>query len=674
VGFWDFLSRPQPVAFFTPNVTHIGAGDMDTILLGDLTPAQMWATQPHLRTVVSFLARNIAQLGLHTFERDGEDRKRDRTSPFATTMRRPNEDQTAFDLVYGLVGDLSLYDRAYWMTIPDADSPSGWTFRRLPPPWVTVIPRDVFGAKAYRVLSPEGKSVDVNADQILAFTGYHPSNPRKGSPTIEALRETLQEQIEAGKYRNQVWKRGGRVSAVIERPKDAPQWSPEAMEQFREDWYSKYTGNGPKAGGTPILEDGMKLQRIDFSASEQQFVEAAKLSFSTVAAAFHVNPTMVGILDNANYSNVREFRRMLYGDTLGPLIAQIEDRINTFLLPRMGMDNAAHYAEFNIAEKLQGSFEEQAAVMQTLVGAPLMTRNEGRSKFNLPAIEGGDALVTPLNVLIGGQASATDSGSQNLEPKSRDLVAERIEATNAKLAEVNAKLSHLGSDIGAEINQVAAKAHRKSATDPQREKVAEVLATFFARQGKSVLSAIGADRDWWDEKRWDGELSDDLFRVTHTLADLLGKSEAERLGYADGYDADQTLKFLRAVADRRAKAINETTKAQVEAAIANPDSDPAQVFQTATDSRAAGVGSLVATAVAGFAIREAGHQIAQREGVTPTKTWVVNSKSPRSSHSSMNGETVPIDEPFSNGMQFPGDYGDADEVAGCQCSIVTSIS
>lgn len=644
MGFWDFLSRPQPVAFFTPNVTHIGAGDMDTILLGDLTPAQMWATQPHLRTVVSFLARNIAQLGLHTFERDGEDRKRDRTSPFAATMRRPNEDQTAFDLVYGLVGDLSLYDRAYWMTIPDADSPSGWTFRRLPPPWVTVIPRDVFGAKAYRVLSPEGKSVDVNADQILAFTGYHPSNPRMGSPTIEALKETLQEQIEAGKYRNQVWKRGGRVSAVIERPKDAPQWSPEAMEQFREDWYSKYTGNGPKAGGTPILEDGMKLQRIDFSASEQQFVEAAKLSFSTVAAAFHVNPTMVGVLDNANYSNVREFRRMLYGDTLGPLIAQIEDRINTFLLPRMGMDNGSHYAEFNIAEKLQGSFEEQAAVMQTLVGAPLMTRNEGRSKFNLPALEGGDALVTPLNVLIGGQASPTDSGSQNVAPKSVALPATKD-----------------------------ALAPQKAATDAQRDKIAEVLAVFFARQGKSVLSALGAGQEWWDAKRWDGELADDLLRVTHTLSDLLGKAEAERLGFSDGYNADQTVEFLRSVAERRAKAINETTKAQLDEQIAADDGDPAHVFEVAKESRASGVGSLVATAVAGFAVREAAEQIGQREGVKPLKTWVVNSKNPRSSHSSLSGETVPVGEPFSNGMLYPGDFGDADEVAGCQCSLDITI-
>jgi len=174
VGFWDtILRRPQPVAYFTPNVTYLGADELHAMMLGDLTPAQMWATQPHLRTVVSFLARNIAQLGLHSFQRVGEDRLRDRTSPFAATMRRPNVDQTAYDLIFSLVGDLSLCDRAYWLTLPDADASSGWTFRRLPPSWVTPIARDAFGAKSYKVLSPEGEAVEVAAGRW----------PRSASPS-----------------------------------------------------------------------------------------------------------------------------------------------------------------------------------------------------------------------------------------------------------------------------------------------------------------------------------------------------------------------------------------------------------------------------------------------------------------------------------------------------------
>ena len=45
------------------------------------------------------------------------------------------------------------------------------------------------------------------------------------------------------------------------------------------------------------------------------------------------------------------------------------------------------------------------------VGAPWMTRNEARRMRNLPAVDGGDDLVTPLNVLIGGQANPQDADS-----------------------------------------------------------------------------------------------------------------------------------------------------------------------------------------------------------------------------------------------------------------------
>ncbi len=427
-GFWDRLMGRDvvPNAYFSPRVEYIDprlpVSNLPFMrdLVEHASPDSLWRTQPHLRTVVSFLARNVAQLGLQVFERvDDTDRVRDRSSVLARTLALPDPDaaMTVYDLVYATVGDMLLYDRAYWLVVPSTSTRSGMMFRRLPPSWVAPVAADSFTVDSYMVGQLVDKRVSVPAAQILDFTGYSPTNSLKGSPTVESLRQTLQEQVQAAQYRAQVWKRGGRVSAVIQRPVEAGEWSDKARETFRDDWYSKYTGNGPGAGGTPILEDGMTLNRVDFSAKDQEFVEAAKLSMVTVASAFHVNPTMVGQNDGANYSNVREFRKMLYGDTLGPLLAQIEAKINAFLIPMLDMDPERFYAEFNIAEKLQGNFEEQANALQRAVGGPYMLRSEARARMNLPAIEGADELIVPLNVIDGGQASPADSGSQNEGPK-----------------------------------------------------------------------------------------------------------------------------------------------------------------------------------------------------------------------------------------------------------------
>jgi HK97 family phage portal protein len=632
VGLFDRKGTRVP-SIFTPRETVFGSWqDWWNEIQGSqgkLSPAKLFATQPHLRAVVSFLARNTAQLGLHLFERVGEDRRRDRTSLAARTLRTVDGSMSTYELIFALVGDLCLYDRAHWYVGPSSDTPTGWMIRRIPPSWIAPKDFDIFRVNSWQIAAGDS-TVTIPAENILSFTGYSPTDPLRGSPTVEALRQTLNEQLEAAAYRGQVWKRGGRVSAVIERPADAPDWGKAARKQFREDWYAKFTGNGPGSGGTPILEDGMTLRRIDFNAQEQQFVEAAKLSMVTVAAAFHVNPTMVGQNDGANYSNVREFRRMLYGDTLGPLLAQIEDRLNGFLLPMLGMDPERFYFEFNIAEKLQGSFEEQTTALQSAVGAPWMTRAEARARMNLPTIPEADGLVVPLNVLIGGQASPTDSA-----PK-------------------------------------AALVQHKAASPAQREKVAEVLAAFFARQGKAVLTRIGSGADWWDEGRWNSELAKDLFKVAHTLAELVGSAEAKRLGFPDGYSPDRTVEFLTTVTARYASNINLTTKSQLDAALAS-EGDPAKVFEDAKTTRAPGAAVGISTFIAAFGVHEAAAQITHDEGGTASKTWIAGAN-PRPTHARMNGETVGLDETFSNGAMWPGDSPDVDEVAGCNCSLQIDIS
>ena len=606
------------------------------------SPAKLFRTQPHLYTVVSFLARNVAQLGLHAFKRvDETDRKRDRTSPVALALANPDGATTAYELIYGLVGDLMLYDRAYWYVGESANTASGYIVRRLPPTWVSVEDATPFAASSYSV-STGDKVVSVPSSQILAFTGYSPTSLLDGSPALEALRNTLQEQIEASKYRGQTWKRGGRVSAVLQRPKDAPQWSDAAREAFREDWYAKYTGNGSRAGGTPLLEDGMTLQRVDFNAQEQQFVEAAKLSLTTVAAAFHVNPTMLGQNDGANYSNVREFRRMLYGDTLGPILAQIEARLNTFLLPMLGVDPTRFYVEFNIREKLEGSFDEQASALQTSTGGPWMTRAEARARMNLPYVEGTDELIVPLNVVEGGQASPTDSGSQNEKPK---MAVSRMKARRTRVKAVD-------------------EAHAASVED--------VVKAAFKRQEKAVRSRLGAkaDAEWWDADRWDAELADDLQAVALEVTQDVAASTLKKIGLPPNeYDVERTRAWLEAVCSSSASSINEATRSKIEAAL-EADDAPAALDSTfeAQDSRASTVATTFTTTMTGFAAVESVKQV-DGEG-TATKTWVTG-PNPRPEHARMDGETVPLSENFSNSAAWPGDGANlgADDLANCNCSL-----
>ncbi|NJQ04282.1 phage portal protein [Streptomyces lonarensis] len=376
----------------------------------------IYRSQPHVRTVIDFLGRNIAQLGLHVYRRVSDtDRERLADHPLARLLSRPNPATTRYRLINALVQDIATYDMAVLARIrpEDAGNDIGGLVR-LPPSRVRLVDGDWMEPGAFEVTGRAGKFI-VPRDRAVYLRGYNPDGDRDGLSPMETLRGTLAEGYSSQQYREQLWRNGARMAGWISRPAEARAWSDKARERFRADWRGLYTGTGTAAGGTPILEDGMEWHAGGMTPEQAQYLETRKLTREEVAAAYHIPLPMVGILDHATFSNIREQHRQLYQDTLGPWLVWLAEEIELQILSDLP-DSEGVYCEFNIAAKMAGSFEEQAAAMSTMVGGPVMTRNEGRARVNLPRLDGGDELIVPLNVTEGGQASPRDSAPPSVEP------------------------------------------------------------------------------------------------------------------------------------------------------------------------------------------------------------------------------------------------------------------
>jgi hypothetical protein len=358
---------------------------------------------------------------------------------------------------------------------------------------------------------------------------------------------------------------------------------------------------------------------------------------------------MLGATGGISYANVKEFRKMLYGETLGPRLKVIEDRINSKFIP-LTDPNKNLYVEFNTQAKLAGSFDEQADYNSKSAGAPWKTVNEVRKLENLPPIEGGDQLITPMNVTVGGQASPADT-----QPKAAATPQQKAAAPR-------------------EAQGVA--------TQDSADAVALTLEKFFKRQAASVLAKVNskAADDWFDTERWNKELAEDLFAVAQLVTAQVSSDLLDTLGEApDAYNAEQTLAFLQAVAESRAAWINTATQEAIQAVLDDPgvtqaegeDPKPARtpetVFEEVKTSRSEQIAGTLLTTLTAFAAVETAKQAG---GSKATKTWLVTSDNPRSSHSRMRGETVPVDKKFSNRANWPGDPAlGADGVANCKCEV-----
>lgn len=615
----------------------------------------LWETQPHLRTVVTFLARNVAQLSLQAFQRESDTNRVRLHSPdpLATLLNHPNDNDTMYALIFRLVADKALHDEAF--IIPGVGRDGNWTISPIPASWcvrrggTSALTPDWFEFQASNATSP----FRVDAKDLLWFPGYDPYSLVHGSSPINSLKLTLTEQIEAQRFRQQVWMNAGRFGGYLTRPAGT-RWDPATRDKFARDWTAKFGRDGSRPGGTPILEDGMEFKRPGFSAKEEEWVEGTKLAFTTVANAYHVNPTMVGVLDNANFSNVREFRRMLYGDTLGPILSDLEARFNQFMVPFITSTPRA-YVEFNIQEKMQGSFDEQTSALQSSVGRPWMTANEARALMNLPALDGdADELVTPLNVVVGGLASPNDTAPSGFNAAVQDI-GELQQLRNA--TQLRAKTAvRIKSETGAEE------------WGPAYE---TMLSKFYARQGRVVLSQMGAkaaDASWWDGDRWDKELSDDIFKLAMTSSLSVAQGHARDMGVdPDQYEQASTTAYLRKMAQGRAQMVNDTTYQQLQDL--GEDEEPDGVFDDAQSTRTKSGGWALAAAVAGFATSEFARQYF---GQRAQKTWVTGGN-PRPDHAAMDGETVDNSDTFSNGAKWPGDpVLGAEGVSGCNCGLEIS--
>lgn len=655
-------------AAFRPNVNltfQIGA-DAPTQVL-NYTARELYQSQDNLQAVVNFLSNSIAQLPLKVYRRDGEtERIRDRDSVAAKLLYRPNADQTSFEFIRGIALEYFVFGVCYVWILPD-DSESGFQLRILPSEWVISAPEaTAYGPKTIRICTKNGgTAVDVPINEFIQFRTYSPGNPGGYISPVSALRQTLQEQIEAGRFRKQLWHSSGRLNAQIIRPKDVQPWDDETRRKFITAFREAWGPNGSRAGSIPLLEDGMEIKPFNASFRENQWAESVKLSREAVAAAYGINPALIWHTDAQTYASSKDNARALYAEGLGPILQMLQQRINAFLLPKIGAEPGT-YVEFDIEEKLKGSFEERAAILQSAVGGPWLTINEARADRNLPPIEGGDALIVPLNVEIGGQASPQDTHSEPQEPA--ELVP--VETTPAENAGAIQRKSE------------GEKRIKGKSEDEENEKVAELLSTFFKRQAKSILPKLNANpEEYWNADRWDKELADDIEPLINEIADKHGKDAAEILGST--YTGDATRKYLRKLSEGRARAINSITKKKLDKTAAEYDPEdensipPAHVFEIRENKDAGNLGRSLATITASWATIEAAHQAEQQPGfggVIIEKEWVTGSN-PRSSHAEMNGERVPIDANFSNGAFWPGDdILGPEETCNCNCSTEVVIT
>lgn len=595
----------------------------------------VWESQPSVRKVVSFMASTVAALPWRVYRAEDGGRERLHDSPAETLVRRPTRFTSSADLVTGLALDWLLYGSACAVLVDEE-------IVRVPAP-LLMLSTDVFGRVNDVATVAGGETVSLSDLPVALMHGWDPDGAGAVAP-VRTLRALLAELSEAEGWRRRMWTDVPRVSAQVTRPKDAPRWSDEKRERFLQamaDFKSSTSG-----GSIPVMEDGMKLESAPQVQPDLSSASSVRtLTDIEVAGYFGVPPELLGMRE-ANYGGYAALRRDLYTRVLGPLIGRIEDALNAEIVPALAGGDTAVYGMLDRTEAQDGTLLERVQALQSATGGPVMTRAEARERLDLPYLEGTEELIVPLNVIQGGQASPTDSGSQNLNGSDTNQLDHRqqdgaAEEGKSLVPKARMVLKAVTSRPSPPILEQMRRAYvdelqREGLSEAAVEALADRIEPFLAEQAIEAANGVILRSGTGTETIGRGAIRNYIRQMAEGKADAAVEAAMRLLGAVSGDDAAQ-----------------DTARETIEDILSE---DRLGLWADASTKDATGFGS---------------QEGARRSGAVK-KMWVHNGSShPRAEHAAMNGETVDMDDTFSNGMRWPHDWGggDADDIVGCNCDI-----
>jgi hypothetical protein len=280
-----------------------------------------------------------------------------------------------------------------------------------------------------------------------------------------------------------------------------------------------------------------------------------------------------------------------------------------------------------------------------------MTVNETRARNNLSAIEGGDSLITPMNVTEGGQASSRDSAPDPAAlPKARGLA----------LTKSGSRPDALG------------------AFDAERDSLAAAMEAWSEAQTAKLLKAAGAKADGMPDlvAMWAAGHDDRLAQLQALLAShgyslaQVGAWEVldEHNPDASGWTADAMLAWILAAAESHASAHEDAATE----AVAKVQEEGGEGWKAALVVAAASwvTASTLRAGTASTELRSFGGQDAASATGLGKKTWRTGGRNPRVTHKALDGETVDLGDVFGNGCRWPGDgLAKASEFVNCKCRL-----
>jgi len=314
-------------------------------------------------------------------------------------FQRPNtndENSTWFNMIEWTMANLELVGNAYWLLDEVYGSPAKpKSLQNIMPSRMVVVPNPAKGmlVGGYKYITDTGGNILFKPEEITHFKYMSPNSYLYGQGSLSPALWSIDTIKEAQKTNLKIFENGLKIDSFFETDQGL---NKSTYDRLMEQIKSKYQGSN-KAHQAGILENGLKYKAVTGNLKELEFINGIKLSRQDICAVHGVPPMLVGILDDATYSNYETAVKAFFVFGIIPKLKRISEVIST-VVQRF---DPSLYFEFDLSNEdaLKDDEKKKVEVAKLYfdMGVPFNTINQ-RLNLGYEDIEGGDIGFLPAGL------------------------------------------------------------------------------------------------------------------------------------------------------------------------------------------------------------------------------------------------------------------------------------
>lgn len=266
---------------------------------------------------------------------------------------------------------------------------------------------------SYRVGAEE---VTFTPDEIVHIKLTDPNNLYRGVGVVRAAARAINTGASASDWNEAFFRNSARPDIALETDSKLDK---DVVDRLKEQWSDNYQGT-TKAHKVAVLEQGLKLNRINITQKEMDFLESMKFNRDQQLAMFKTSRTMLGIVEGDGRSNMEAAEYNQSKRVIRPLMRRFVSAVNHSLAPVYDAKLVIGFTD-PVPEDKEFLHKERIESVNKY-----RTINEVREEAGLEPIPGGDILYQ-ANTLVPVPTSAPSAADSTDPSTAPDDTAKSLE-------------------------------------------------------------------------------------------------------------------------------------------------------------------------------------------------------------------------------------------------------